>query len=275
MNYSPLVMIKLQHSFYACGGCQDFSIIANVQTTRLLNNHRCILKQAPYGLTIYVPVDKQQPLIQFANNSQLSFDLKLQNDGFALYTEPRIDFSNTAGLQLNQAGRAVSPEQVILTTLSTNEPLFSITIQRDFNQIKATPSTDEIRFFAKPVLWFYYLVTDQANSDQFAIVDVGQDSQKTTWQRHTPLESDKIYIQLVEQYPAMAIICFVSEQTLDCGESCAKHLQLKFGEHTIFEQLPSPCYRNYFHIETQTGSKPTDAIYEIVKYFTNTTLIKG
>jgi hypothetical protein len=52
-----------------------------------------------------------------------------------------------------------------------------------------------------------------------------------------------------------------------------KHLQLRVGEHTVFEQLPNPSYQNHFHIKTKTASKPTDAIYKIVKYFTNTTLI--
>jgi hypothetical protein len=52
-----------------------------------------------------------------------------------------------------------------------------------------------------------------------------------------------------------------------------KHLQLRVGEHTVFERLPSPISQNYLYIKTKTASKPTDAIYKIVKYFTNTTLI--
>ncbi|MCK9395306.1 MAG: hypothetical protein M0Q44_06930 [Methylobacter sp.] len=275
MNYSPLVMITLKHSFYDGGGCPDFTVVPNPNTARLLNNHRCIVKSNIYGLSVYVPVDNQQPLIHFTDNSLLSFDLTLKTGEFSLYTDQRFELSSPDDLQVYQAGFTVKPEQDILTTAKANEPLLSIAIQRDFNQIKAIPDNDEIRFFAKPVLWFYYLVTDSGNSEQLAIVDVSQDPQKTTWQRYTPLEGDSIYAQLVRHYPAMAIVCFVSEQALACRESCAKHLQLKLGEHIVFEQLPGPSYRNYFHIETKTGSKPTDAIYAIVNYFTNTTLIKG
>ncbi|MGZ8157305.1 MAG: hypothetical protein ACXWT1_06220 [Methylobacter sp.] len=274
MKYSPLVMIKIKHSFYDRGECPDFSVSASAQTARLLNNHRCIVKPNVYGLTVYVPVDNQQPLIRFGDTSQLSFDLKLQTNEFALYTGQRLELSNPSGLQLVQQGLNVNLKQGIGTTPDANEPLLSVAIQRDFNQIMATPETDEIRFFAKPVLWFYYLVTDQSNSDQFTIVDAGQDLPKTTWQRQL-LPDDGIYAQLVQQYPSMNIVCFVSEQTMDCRESCTRHLQLKQGEHTIFEQLPGPGYRNHFRAETKTGSKPTDAIYEIVKYLTNTTLIKG
>lgn len=273
MNYSPLVVLKLKHSFYDRGECPDFSVTANAQTARLLNRHRCVVKRNAYGLTVYVPVENQQPLIPFADGSQLRFDLKTQNDDFALYTDKRLELSNPSGLQIFQAGGGVSLDQGISTTPNANEPLLSISMQRDFNQIKATPETDEIRFFAKPVLWFYYLVTDQSNSDQFELVDAGQDTPKATWLRRGPLPDDNIYMQLVKHYPSMNIVCFVCGQTLDCRESCAKHLQLKLGEHAVFEQLPSPCYQNHF--QTKTDSKPTDAVYQIVKYFTNTTLIKG
>jgi hypothetical protein len=275
MNYSPLVMLKLKHSFYDRGECPDFSVTASAQTARLLNKHRCIVKKNAYGLTVYVPVDNQQPLIPFADGSQLCFDLKVQSDDFALYTDKRLELSNPSGLQIFQAGGGVNIDQGILTTPNTSEPLLNIVMQRDFNQTDAMLGADEIRFFAKPVLWFYYLVTDQSDNDQFAIADVGQDNLKTVWQRCDLLKDDSIYVQLTKQYPSMTIVCFVCEQTLDCRESCARHLQLRLGEHTVFEQLPSPSYQNHFHIKTKTASKPTDAIYQIVKYFTNTTLIKG
>jgi hypothetical protein len=55
----------------------------------------------------------------------------------------------------------------------------------------------------------------------------------------------------------------------------AGYLQLSIGKHTVFEQWTSPSYQNHFHIKTKTASKPTDAIYQIVKYLTNITLIKG
>ncbi|MDD5579908.1 MAG: hypothetical protein PHY16_11600 [Methylobacter sp.] len=60
------------------------------------------------------------------------------------------------------------------------EPLLSLAVQRDFSQKIAIPSPDEIRFFAKPVLWVYYVITDQSNSGQVTIDDVGPETAKTT-----------------------------------------------------------------------------------------------
>lgn len=275
MKFLPLVIIKIKHTYYDWGECPDFLVSANVQTARLLNNHRCIVKAYLYGLTVYVPVENQRPLIPFAVASELVFNLKLQCGDFALFTAKRLELSKSPGLQCLQNGRSLNLDQGIETTTDNNGFLLSVAIQRNFNQIPATPETDEIRFFAKPVLWFYYLVTDQTNVDQFAIVDAGQELPKTTWQRHDLLAEDGLYAQLVQQYPSMSIVCFVSEQALNCAESSSRHLQLKHGEHTIFEQLPSPCFRNHFRAVTKAGSKPADAIYEIVKYLINPTLIKG
>lgn len=277
MSYSPLVTIKLNHSFYDRGGCPDFSIIPDAQTARLLRNHRCVVRANAYGLVVYVPTENQQPLVRFAGNSQLRFDLEPRSGDFALYTGQRFELSKTPGLQLLQAGVPVSPKNGMADTPDLRNVRLSITIQRDFNQLKAVPSLDEVSFFAKPILWFYYLVTDQSNSDQFAIVDVRQSNPKTAWQLRKPTPDDSVYSQLAQQYPAMTIVCFVSKQALDCHEAGNKHLQLRLGDHTIFEQLPSPSHRNYFQITTKTkkGSNTTSAIYEIVKYLTNTTLIKG
>ena len=273
MKYAPLIIIKLKHTFYDRGNCPDFSVIADTPTARLLTNHRCVVKPAADGLTVYVPVENQQPLIRFADGSQLSFDFKLQRSDFALYTDPRLELSNSSGLQLYQKGLGVNLEQGISTAADADGVLLSMTVQRDFNQIKAAPEPDEVRFFAKPVLYFYYVVTDPGNSEQLLIVDSDQSAAKTTWQRHTPLDEDTISAQLTRQYPGMTLVCFVCQQTLACRESGARHLQLKLGEHIVFDYLPSPSYHN--HTQIRTDSKPTDAIYEIVKYITDTTLIKG
>jgi hypothetical protein len=270
MNYSPLIIISLKHTFYDSGKCPDFSVTANTQTLKLLNNHRCVIKPDAYGLCVYVPVVKQIPLISFARNDLFFFDLNLQTDEFALYSDQRIELSSPSDSKLYQSGSPVPGN--LLDSSKPIDPLLSIAIQRDFSQIMAKPITDEIHFFAKPVLWFYYVVTDPSNSGQLTIEDVSQETAKSTWKQLTSFGEDSIYAQLTQQYPAKTIVCFVSEQAIDCQQSCTRHLQLKQNGHTIFEQLPGPCYRNRL---TNTVSNPNDAIYEIVKYFTNTTLIKG
>ncbi|MEI6334530.1 MAG: hypothetical protein WCS87_08230 [Methylococcaceae bacterium] len=270
MKYLPLIIIRIKHNFYDSGNCPDFSVIADPQTARLLTNHRCRVKPDAYGFTVYVPVENEQPLIKFADDCQWSFDLKLKRDDFALYTDSRLELSNPSGLQLHQKGLGINPEQGVSTAVNADEALLSITVQRDFNNIKKLPETDEIRFFAKPVLYVYYVVTNPGNSEQLLIVDTAD---KTTWIVQTLSDKDHINAKLTLQYPGMTIVCFACEQTLTCRESGAQHLQLKLDGHIVFDCLPSPRYQH--QTQLQTASKPTDAIYEIVTYLTDTTLIKG
>ena len=267
-------MISLKHAFYDSGKCLDFSIIPDTQTAKLLNNHRCVIKPNTNKLSVYVPVDEQIPLIPFDKNDRLFFDLILQTGEFALYSDQCIELSSPNDLKLYQAGKLITSN--LFDPSNSNGPL-SIAIQRDFNQVNVTPDEVEIRFFAKPLLWLYYVVTDLSKNDSslLTIEDAGQETLKTTWRQLSSSGNDSVYAQLTRQYPAKTIVCFVSEKTLDCQESCRKHLQLRLDGHTIFEQLPGPSYRNFFRVVTDEGSKPADAIYEIVKYFTNTTLIKG
>lgn len=276
MNYLPLVMIGLKHSFFDHGRCADFSIIPDPKTAGLLNNHRCVIRPDAYGLRVYVPVANQQPMIPFADDLRLFFDCTLRHDEFCLYSDRRVERSNPLELQICQAGSVVTQEQDFIVTGNSTRLLFTIAITRDFNQINAAENyVDEVRFFAKPVQWVYFVVTDLTSTEQLVIVDDGQSVDKTTWRRYIPPTSDRIFINLSKQYPSMSVICFISEQTLECRESCNHLLRLMHGEHAIFEQLPGPSYLNYFPMEALAGSKSVDAIYQIVKFFTNTTLIKG
>ena len=261
MKYAQLITIRLKHSYYDGELCPDFSVTTNAETVRLLNNHRCVIKPNAYGLSVYAPVENQQPLIPFVSPSKFSFDLNLQKDEFALYTDQTFELPNPEGIQLQQAGKPLKVNSLDL--VNTNQPLLSIAIQRDFNQLNVTSA--EIHFLAKPVSWIYYVVTDSGNGEQLTIDDAAL---KTTWQPQTPLASDGVYTQLQQQYADKSIIYFVSEQTLACQESCSKQLQLRQGNATVFEQLPVPSYRNRVSIKEL---HPPDAIYQVVKYFTNST----
>lgn len=261
MKYEQLITIRLKHGYYDSGLCPDFSVTADAETLRLLNNHRCVVKPNDYGLSVYAPVENQRALIPFVDQDKLSFDLNLQKHEFALYTDQTFELPNPEGIQLQQSGNPLKVNSFDLA--NTDQPLLSIAIQRDFNQIKVTSA--EIRFLAKPVFWVYYLVTDSDNSDPLTIFDVALNK---TWQQQTHLTGDGVYSQLQQQYADKHISYYVSEQTLACQESCSKKLQLKQGNTSVFEQLPAPGYRNRMSIK---GLNPPDAIYQVVKYFTNST----
>jgi hypothetical protein len=266
MKYATLISIKLKHTYYADGNCPDFSITATTQTEKLLNSHRCVIKPNGTGLRVYVPLnllDNDKSMIPFPDPCHLLFQFKLKTDEFAQYTDQRIEFSNPTDVVLYQNGVVVESKRGILTTPMANNPLLTISIKRDFNNITALPDTDEIRFFAKPAYWFYYVVADQIKNNDLAIINAdNQDA--TTWQRLTQTDSDRIYAQLTQQYPDKAIFCFSSGQTIECYKFCTKHFQLNQGTTLLLDHLPVPSYRNFFNVASGAGSTITDAIYTIV-----------
>lgn len=78
--------------------------------------------------------------------------------------------------------------------------------------------------------------------------------------------SDEVAKELVEKYPDLHIIRFVSDDAISCSEITRKHLRLNFENNYLFEVLPNPSFRN-LHGQ--------DAFFAIVKYLTQSSPKKG
>lgn len=273
MNYAPLIQVSLKHAFFRSGNCPDFTVCVNPKTAKLLRDHRCILKAKPNGLSVFAPTNNQVPLIAFNNTDHFVFDLMLRSSQFGLYSNQRIELSSPADTQLYQSGRVITDNTIDLTNPS--QPFLSMDIRRNFNNATVTATTDELRFSPKSLVWVYFLVTDTGNSSSFSIEDANTGSAKTDWNRITPKADDKIQAQLAKQYPGKNVVCFQSKQAIICQESGNLLFRLKQDGHTLFEPLPNPSYQNFIQLPATNGQKPTDAIYQVVTYFPNSTLTKG
>ncbi len=88
MKYLPLLELHLLHPYYADQRCLDFAIEPTPATQQLINNQRCVLKLVPDGLRLLLLVDDQNaPFIPLPADLVLTFQLKLQNPDFALFTD--------------------------------------------------------------------------------------------------------------------------------------------------------------------------------------------
>jgi hypothetical protein len=292
MKYEQLLSISLKHTYYKDGLCPDFTVspqryteamlkrdaekrhnnknteklLDEKDTATLLRNYRCLVKPKENGIDIYVPVnDNKKPIIQFANDTQLSFELRLKNSEFPLYT----DLS-----QLPSNDNFLRPDPIQDGRFGDNV-FATIKIQRDFNKINEFSSNIDFEFFAKPVRWLYYLVTNQGiNDSDFLITFDAQGSPSYTWKQITIAELDNISTMLAKEYPGMRRLCFVSEQNIPCREQGLKNIQLSLDQNKIFENLPAPPIRNFYRTNIGNTTEQADAIFTIVKSITNTTLTK-
>ncbi len=304
MKYGHLFSISLKHEYYKSGLCPDFTvspqqyteamrekdiealiggkaevpkeklaeILMRRDTLTLLKNHRCVVKPKPNGIKIFAPTDDGiTPLFPFAKNTQFSFDLRLKNPEFDLFTETGKDelpvgkgFTITYPKYLEKNEQKKFPSGVFA----------SLTFQQDFNVMdEQTPLDFELKFLSKSLRWVYYLVTDPSVGN-FSITYGGAEVPSLTWDTLTPHSTDTIDTMLQAQYPLKQRVRFVSNKAVRHKESGLKNIRLAFGQHPIFDNLPSPSLRNFYQTSVDTTSGQTDAIYAIVKCVTNTTLTK-
>lgn len=255
--HAKLLGIDLKHGYYETGLCGDFDVVPDADTARLLRNHRCIMKKKANGADLYVETGgDKKPKIAFAQNTTLSFELRLKNPEFPLFTDPAplVDGTN---YQITYPGQP------------KNGFFAKIGVQRDFN--KASGNNLEIAFSAKRALWVFYLITNQGGPGaDFSIAF--PDDPSIIWNQAEG--TDRVSQKLADQYPGMRRLRFASGQLLPCRESGLRHIQLLFGGNPLIESLPNPSWRNYFQTETAAGGGSVDAIFQVVKYLTNTTLTK-
>lgn len=264
MSHARLLGIALRHAYYKDGLCGDLSLAPTGDTQRLLKNHRCVFKPKANGADLYVETGGDgKPKIPFAQGISLSFDLRLKNPEFPLFT----DFSPFA---LPSGGGDFQITTCYPGPSGVAEQAFArINIRRDFNQVGT--ENIAIAFSAKPVLWVFYVITDQAGSAaDFSITAHG--SQSFIWKQSEG--TDRISQKLADHYPGMARLRFVSEQSIPCRESGLQQIQLLFRGASLIESLPNPSWRNYFQMEMEAGGGSVDAIFQVVKLLSNTTLTK-
>jgi hypothetical protein len=257
MSHARLLRIDIKHSYYSNGLCGDFTLVPDAATQRLLRNHRCVFKARSTGADVFVETGGDgKPKIAFGKSTALSFELRLENPAFPLFTDSS-PLSGGSDFQMTYPG-------------GTADRFFArIDIQRDFNE--ASGNNIDVGFTAKSVYWFFHIISNLGGpDDDFSIT--GQTTPATTWKRLDG--TDPIFQKLAGQYPGLKLLGFASEQKLPCRESALKNIQLSLGGNTVIESLPNPSWRNYFQTEMEANGGNVDAIFEVVKYLTNTTLTK-
>jgi hypothetical protein len=283
MKYAQLLSISLKHTYYQDGWCPDFTVspqlysqamlkadtqklLPGKDTATLLRNHRCQVKPKTNGLDIYVPIDdSSKPIIKFENDAQLSFDLRLKNSEFPLYTD-LSKLPNHDNFLVSTAKQDGMFGDNVFATFK---------IQRDFNNINAFSPAIEFSFIAKSVRWIYYLITNpDANDSDFSVAFNTSGPSDYTWQQRAISADDSIANMLTKEYPGMRKICFVSDQNIPISERGLKGIQLSQTQNKLFDNLPEPPLINYYQTNIDNTTQQAEAIYMIVKSIINTTLTK-
>ena len=278
MKFLPLFDLHLTHPYYTQGRCPDFQIEPTLDTHRLLNNYRCVLKPRPNGVRVFTAVtDQGAPFISMVEGAIFAFHLRLQNPDFALFTD-LTELTQTAAPLYTNAG--LSPgDPVQLALLSPCARLekgvfadLEIRHNDSLPEIADGPGEFHVTFKTKQARWKYYVIADKVNG-KFRIEDrdasplVFGDKNRTDLNRH-PDASDDVAVALAEQYPDLQRFRFVSDGSIPCRQAPRKNLQLYLNGNRIYGPLPNPALRNNTTTEIKVNRtlKQEDAFFHTIKY---------
>ncbi len=117
MKFLPLLNLAITHNYYNDSRCPDFYIEATADTTQRLKNYRCVLKALPNGLRILTAVtDNDKQFIPLQSGLKFTFQLRLQNPDFALFTDLTAIKQQLAPLYTNLNLSLAEPVQLTLTS---------------------------------------------------------------------------------------------------------------------------------------------------------------
>lgn len=268
-GYSRLFGVAIKHSYYSDSLCRDFTIAPTETTAKWLSGHRCLLKSRANGIQVYIETgDNGLPRIAVGDAPKLSFELRLNNPDFLLFTDTLWPTGGN-GLAINYSRQpGAAPTQKVLTPDAIQARAIFAKLEIHLNATEIGGQDFELGFAAKSARWVYYLVTNQNGAD-YSVVGPGAE---IIWMQGDG--RDKVFDKLAQQYPGMKRMRFVSPQPMSCQESGVRQIQLLFGGNTLIESLPNPSWRNFFQTEIMAGETDVDAIFHVVKYITNTTLTK-
>jgi hypothetical protein len=275
VKHRAVLELRLTHGFYPDGRCPDLGIAATDETVALLQNHRCLLRPSADGVLIFMPFDDAgQPFLALPASATLRFQLTLQNDDFALFTDlAALGAQSAFGAPIFTSVGSSGGALVLASSAVPNPPgvLAGVDIHLDGLALGGpVPAAFRVAFQARRARWAYYCVTDLApNGGDLHVVDAPPagttdvvlfGDQNRTELGAEPDPADPIAVQLAGQYPTMRRVRFLSDQAVACSATPRKHLELRRGVERVASPLPNPSLR---HAST------ADRLFQIIRYQTN------
>ncbi len=261
MSYITLLQISLQHAYYSDGVCPDLAISVSAASRHLLDGHRCLVRADAGRLRILAPVDAAGKLpIPFSAPTTLRFELVLQNPEFSLFTDlselaaqsaPLFVPGDAASLPAGQLVLAESPDPLLPTGCFA---AIELPCPVAADGLTVQPATYFLPFRARELRWAYYCVTSSSTDpSQLHIVDAApsgsddllsfSDSNRADL-RSEPDSSDSTATQLLQQYPTLRCVRFLSDQPISCRQQPRAYLELRLGEERLLGPLPNPSPRS-------------------------------
>ncbi len=286
MKFLPLIDLRLSHEYYADRQCSDFLIEPTSRTKQLLDNYRWILKTTRDGIRVVVTAnDDSTPFISLRLGLTLTFQLQLRNSDFALFTDltqlaraalpiyTNDDIGAESPVPLALRSREEQPGERRPPRAGTMFADVEIQYAKQQPEIAGGPKEFQVSFQAKQARWVYYVVTDNQDGE-FRIEDKnGQpllfDDRNRADLRRQPDPADQIAQALMEQYPTLRLLRFMSDDPIPCRQQARRSIQLRLDGSQVIAALPNPALSNCSTVQVTRGgsTQREDTLFQVIKYF--------
>jgi hypothetical protein len=276
MRYQRLFSIEVNHGFYPNSACRDLQIeprSTDPRGVRALNRYRLLTRQRANGIEISTPLDDDdQPLIDFAPDLELGFELRVNNPDFALFT----DLSTWAELerpilQTVEGQLILALDDEVQPAPRPHDVMAVITIDGIAASWLTDPPKFTVEFTSKSHNWVYYLVTHRVGTP--SIVNPQAPSFAATELTAAEALADLAVKDAFARHsdPTDArCIRWISSEPIPATQDVLRNLELRLAvdenplnDEVLVDELPNPSIR---HRLAPLDPNDPESLFHVVEY---------
>ena len=229
-------------------------------------------QRTPRPIDLAAPVDDlARPLVAYAADLALDFDVRATGPDFAHYTDttawesaarPTYRGSDPAGSKLSlQSG----------TTDLAPGVAAGIEVSGITAAWLAAPPRFTLELPARAATWVYYALTARPEGLLPQITD-GEPGRAIAFARAplTPGEvdpaADPVGHRLLAQHPGRRCFRFVSDRAIACRRAPVRRLALHLGDELLIRELGGPAHDAHAALVLQPDQPPRDCLFRVIEY---------
>lgn len=274
MRHRRLFDVRVRHDFFPGGTCPDLRIeprAGHASGARVLARHRLVARPQPDGLEIVGPVDgDDQPFVAFAGDLRLAFDVRVDGNDFAHYTDltgwsqndrPSYHGSDPAGGGLSLGTSFAAPPGVVA----------GIEISGIAAAWLVRPPRFVLEFSARQALWVFYLLTTRAGDLPPQIVD-GEPGRALVFEptllssANTTAADDPVGHRLLARHPGHRCFRVISDRPIACRRAPLRRLGLHLGDELLIRELPNPSIHEHATIRVAPAQEPRNSLFRVIEF---------
>ncbi|MDJ0715440.1 MAG: hypothetical protein QNJ54_14640 [Prochloraceae cyanobacterium] len=244
--FKKIFDLKVIHTYYQNQECPDLDIYPTEECQKILAGHRLIVKKNINGISVIAPVSSTgEPLIQFSEDLQFTFLLKIINKNFLDFTdfpdlnEPQWNpllnliyrFSNE---NIGDVGSWDLEKTIVkyleLKKYKDDNIVGFVVIYNNSSLPSVLNQSSEfkINFTAKEQYWLYYLVADSDTQNYtFLIQHNDNQGERIIFKRIDIAPNDKVLAVIKQEFPQSKQYLFKSKNEVSCQQYARGKIQLK------------------------------------------------